>query len=327
MRILILGGTVFLSRRIAERALELGHEVTCLARGTVSVPPQGAAFVQADRDGATPYAGVDRDWDVVIEVSWQPHQVEDALRSLGGRAGLWIYVSSCSVYADNSAPGADENATLLPAYDGDTPAPGESYGEAKVACEELCRKYLSNGALIARPGLMCGPGDPSDRFGYWPGRLALSGTVIVPAIRDRLTQSIDVDDLANWLLSAAARGLTGVFNTVGPSTRFGDLIDQTASQVGFGGLLRWVETDWLEDHGVAYWALPDSLPHWLPEGYDGFASRSAAAALAEGLSQRPVQETIRRVAEDERRRGLDRERKSGLSAVTEAELLAQLPDR
>lgn len=327
MRILILGGTVFLSRRIAERALELGHEVTCLARGTVSVPPPGAAFVQADRDGATPYAGVDRDWDVVVEVSWQPHQVEDALRFLGARTGLWVYVSSCSVYADNSVPGADEGAALLPAYDGDAPAPGESYGEAKVVCEELCRRYRGNSALIARPGLICGPGDTSDRFGYWPGRLARGGTVIVPAIRGRSTQTIDVDDLASWLVSAAVRGLTGVFNTLGPSTGFGDLIDITASQVGFGGLLRWAEPDWLVGHGVAYWAGPDSLPHWLPEGYDGFASRSAAAALAEGLSQRPVEETIRRVLEDERRRGHDRERKSGLSAGTEEQLLAQLPDR
>ncbi|MBE0010210.1 MULTISPECIES: NAD-dependent epimerase/dehydratase family protein [unclassified Arthrobacter] len=326
MRILILGGTVFLSRRIAERALELGHEVTCLARGSVSMPPPGANLVQADRDGATPYAGVERDWDVVVEVSWQPHQVEDALRSLGARAGLWIYVSSCSVYADNSAPGADESAPLLPAYDGDTPAPGESYGEAKVACEELCHRYRRNGALIARPGLICGPGDPSDRFGYWPGRLARGGTVIVPAIRDRWTQTIDVDDLAGWLLTAAARGLTGVFNTVGPSTGFGDLIDRTVSVVGFEAALRWVEPGWLLEHGVAYWAGTDSLPHWLPEGYDGFASRSGEAALAEGLSQRSVEETIQRVLEDERRRGLDRERKSGLTAGTEERLLAELPD-
>ncbi|MBG6190555.1 nucleoside-diphosphate-sugar epimerase [Arthrobacter sp. CAN_A212] len=326
MRILILGGTVFLSRRIAEIALDLGHEVTCLARGTSSMPPQGAAFVRADRDGPTPYAAVDQDWDVVVEVSWQPRQVEEALRSLGGRAGLWIYVSSCSVYADNSVPGADEGAALLPSYNGDIPAPGESYGEAKVACEELCHRYRGAGVLIARPGLISGPGDLSDRFGYWPARLARGGTVIVPAMRERSTQTIDVDDLAGWLLTAAARNLTGVFNTVGPSTGFGDLMDRTASQVGFEGVIRWVDPDWLTEHGVAYWAGPDSLPHWLPEGYAGFASRSAAAALAEGLSQRPVDETIQRVLEDERRRGLGRERKSGLIPDTEDKLLAQLPD-
>ncbi|MHA7155142.1 NAD-dependent epimerase/dehydratase family protein [Arthrobacter sp. TMN-50] len=323
MRILILGGTVFLSRRIAELALGLGHQVTCLARGTSSPPPDGAVFVRADRDGPAPYAAVAQDWDAVIEVSWQPHQVRAALEALAARTTHWIYVSSCSVYADNTAPSADETAALLPAYDGDGPAPNESYGEAKVACEHLCQQYQDGQVLIARPGLICGPGDGSDRFGYWPARLARGGEVLVPAIRDAPTQTIDLDDLAEWLIGAADRRLTGVFNTVGPSVRFEDLIDITAAQVGFSGSLTWVEAAWLADHGAAYWAGPDSLPHWLPEGYEGHGARSVDAALGEGLQQRPVQDTITRVLQDERRRGLARERKSGLTSDAEFRLLAR----
>ncbi|MBG6180167.1 NAD-dependent epimerase/dehydratase family protein [Arthrobacter sp. CAN_A1] len=323
MRILILGGTVFLSRRIAELALGLGHQVTCLARGTSSGPPDGAVFVKADRDGPTPYADVDQDWDAVIEVSWQPRQVREALEALAARTRHWAYVSSCSVYADNTVPGADETAGLLPAYDVDGPAPSASYGEAKVACEDLCRQYRGGQVLIARPGLICGPGDGSDRFGYWPARLARGGEVLVPAIQDAPTQTIDVDDLAEWLIAAADRRLAGVFNTVGPSVKFGDLIDITAAQVGFNGSLAWVEPAWLADHGAAYWAGPDSLPHWLPEGYEGHGARSADAALSEGLRQRPVQDTIARVLQDERRRGLARDRKSGLTPDAESRLLTQ----
>ena len=323
MRILILGGTVFLSRRIAELALDRGHQVTCLARGSSSTPPDGAVFVRADRDGPTPYADVDQDWDAVIEVSWQPRQVREALESLTARTRHWVYVSSCSVYADNTVPGEDEAAGLLPAYDDDGPALTASYGEAKVACEDLCRQYRGGHVLIARPGLICGPGDGSDRFGYWPARLARGGEVLVPAIQEAPTQTIDVDDLAEWLIAAAERRLTGVFNTVGPSVKFGDLIDITGSQVGFNGSLTWAEPAWLTDHGAAYWAGPDALPHWLPEGYEGHGARSADAALSEGLRQRPVQDTIARVLQDEQRRGLARERKSGLTPDVESLLLAQ----
>lgn len=322
MRILILGGTVFLSRRIAERALNLGHQVTCLARGTSSNPPDGARFVRADRDGPTPYADVDQDWDAVIEVSWQPHQVREALEALTARTAHWIYVSSCSVYADNTVAGADESAALLPAYDDDGPAPNDSYGEAKVACEQLCQLHRGGQVLIARPGLICGPGDGSDRFGYWPARLARGGEVLVPAIPDAPTQTIDLDDLAEWLIDAADRRVTGVFNTVGPSVGFGDLIKATAAQVGFSGSLTWAEPAWLAEHGAAYWAGPDSLPHWLPEGYEGHGARSARAAVGEGLQQRPVQDTVARVLQDERARGLTRQRKSGLTSDVESRLLA-----
>ncbi|WP_026552128.1 NAD-dependent epimerase/dehydratase family protein [Arthrobacter sp. H20] len=324
MRILVLGGTVFLSRRIAEEARERGHEVTCLARGTSSSPPDGVSFVQADRDRPGTYSRVDQDWDVVIEVSWQPHQVGEALQALSARTGHWIYVSSCSVYADHSVPGAAESALLLNPYGGDAPASSESYGEVKVACEQLVEQDRGGRALVIRPGLICGPGDGSDRFGYWPARLARGGGVLVPAIQGAATQTIDLGDLAAWIISTAGRGLAGTFNTLGPSVGFGDLIHRTAARAGFDDVLRWVEPGWLTEHGVAYWAGPDSLPHWLLAGYDEFAARSAKAALAEGLPQRSVEETTDRVLDDELRRGLTRQRASGLTPATEERLLARL---
>ncbi|WP_028278603.1 NAD-dependent epimerase/dehydratase family protein, partial [Arthrobacter sp. H5] len=323
MRILILGGTVFLSRRIAVMAVESGHNVTCLARGTSSAPPDGVAFIQADRDQPHAY-GLAGEWDAVVDVSSDPRQVREALTALGGRARHWTFVSSCSVYADNGTPGQDERAQLLPAYDGGGPASAEQYGEAKVACEEACADALGDRLLIARPGLICGPGDGSDRFGYWPARLAQGGEVLAPEIRDAHTQTIDVDDLALWIVQCAENLVTGTYNALGPSIPFGELLDATVKVAGFDGGIGWAPPAWLTDCGVAYWAGPDSLPHWLPDGYEGFAARSSAAARVNGLALRPVEETIARVLEDERRRGLTRGRKSGLLPETEEKLLAEL---
>lgn len=323
MRILILGGTVFLSRAVAEAALASGWNVTCLARGTQGGPPDGCGFVRADRDDAEAYAEVGGDWDVVVDITSEPAHARRAVTRLGSRATRWIYVSSCSVYADQGVPGQDEFAAILPAYDGDGPAPREQYGEAKVACEEAVA-VLGERSLIIRPGLICGPGDGSDRFGYWPARLAQGGTVLVPAIQSAATQTIDVRDLAEWIVDAARTGTSGIYNALGPSVAFGDLIDEIADVAGFSGELRWVDPDWLRDRGVAYWAGPDSLPHWLPAGFEGFAARSVDAARRSGLVWRAVRDTIHDVLRDEVARGLTRERRSGLTPTTEQRLLEEL---
>src|SRR6478609_6859244 len=136
MRILILGGTAWLGGEVAQVALERGHDVTCLARGESGQAPPGVHMVAADRSSAAAYGLVaDQDWDGVVDVSWQPGFVRGAVAALADRAGTWVYVSSGSVYAAHGTPGADEGAALLPALEGDV-ADRESYGEAKVACEQ-----------------------------------------------------------------------------------------------------------------------------------------------------------------------------------------------
>ena len=136
--LLVLGGTSWLGGAVAQHALARGHRVTCLARGESGTPPDGVSWVRADRSAAGAYTEVAScDWNVVLDVSWQPDLVRSALAALAERARHWVYVSSCSVYADDSVPGEDEDAALHAAHPGSGVVPIEAYGPAKVACEEV----------------------------------------------------------------------------------------------------------------------------------------------------------------------------------------------
>src|SRR4051794_4911578 len=160
MRLLVLGGTAWLGGYIATMALKRGHHVTCLARGESGAAPRGAHFKHADRDGPDAYGEVARtEWDVVVDVSRQPGQVERATAALAGYAGSFLFVSSVNVYADHSRPGDDEGAALLPALAGDTMETMETYGQAKVTCERrVLNAFGPDRSLIARVGLIGGPG-------------------------------------------------------------------------------------------------------------------------------------------------------------------------
>jgi nucleoside-diphosphate-sugar epimerase len=326
MRILVLGGTAFLSAEIARQAVAAGHDVTCLARGSVAAPPRGAAWLKADRStGGQAYAGATGDWDAVIEVARDPVPASEALEALAQRAAHWTFVSSCSVYADASVPGAGEDSALLPALGRGTPSTPENYGESKVAIEEATLRAVGGKAHLCRAGLIGGPGDGSDRYGYWPARFARDGNpVLVPAIDSAPTQVIDVRDLAAWLLLAAERGITGAMNALGDQVQFGQYVVAARQAAGHAGDVVPAAVDWLADQGVGYWAGPDSLPLWLPPGHEGFMARSNQAAVDAGLRLRPWQETLADTLADERERGLDRPRKAGLSPETEGRLLGAL---
>lgn len=325
---LVLGGTAWLSGAVAARALAQGHEVTCLARGESGAVPSGASLIRADRWTPGAYDAVaDRDWDVVLDVSWEPELVRSALTALSSRARHWLYVSSISVYADHSIVGADESAALLPAWTGSGAAPPEVYGEAKVSCETACRELLPADRLtVARAGLIVGYGDPSDRFGYWPARLgrATAGErVLVPPLEGPV-QFIDVRDLAAWLVGAGARGLAGIFDATGPQRRFVDVAGACAAAAAVPVDFTDPGEAWLLAEGVAPWAGPDSLPLWVPSDVAGHNARSAGAARAAGLEVRPLEGTVVDALRWEVARGLVRDRRAGLGPVREAELLARI---
>nr|WP_314843694.1 NAD-dependent epimerase/dehydratase family protein [uncultured Microbacterium sp.] len=317
--VLILGGTGWLSGRIARRMLLEGATVMCLARGG-RPSPEGASLVVADRDDAHAYDMVSgRDWDHVVDVSSRADHVAAAVGALGDRAARWTYLSSVSVYADDSAEGADESAPLHPPA-----APGDEYeyGAQKVAAEQAVAA-LGERALIVRPGLIVGEGDPSDRFGYWAAAFlrAEDDAVLVPVTAGRGAQVIDVDDLADFVTTTTA---TGVMNAVGDRHPLPEVLGGVRRASGHGGATVEADDEWLADNGVAHWAGEKSLPLWLPADMPGFMSRSNARYHAAGGSLRPLDDTIAAVIRDERERGVDRPRRAGLSRAEEEHLLRRL---
>ena len=186
---------------------------------------------------------------------------------------------------------------------------------------------------MARPGLIGGPGDGSDRFGYWVSRFALAqqrrdGPVLSPETAGRWGQVIDVDDLATWLVAAGHAGRHGTVNATGDPHPLQAVLELAAQVAGYRGQVLTAPDDWLREEGVGYWAGPRSLPLWLPVADTAMAQRDNSALRASlgalGLTASPLQATTERTLVDERSRGLDRTRRAGLSRTEELDLLARL---
>lgn len=321
--VLVLGGTGWLSGRIAGRWADAGATVTCLARGGRDAP-YGTTLVVGDREAADAYDEVARrDWDEVIDVSSNPAHVAEALDALDERARHWTYISTVSVYASDDDTGADESAELLPPA---APGQDEDYGRAKARAEASVREALRFRAAIVRPGLIVGPGDPTDRFGYWVARFALAGDadVLAPDPQARGAQVIDVDDLAAFVQGIGQERWTGVVNAVGDPLELDRVFAEARAVAGHTGSVVPAGDAWLEEHDVGYWMGPRSLPLWLPVGMPGFWTRSNTGYRLLGGHLRPLRETLERTLADERERGLERERRAGLTRADELALLHEL---
>ena len=322
MRMLILGGTEFLGHAVASVAVLRQHEVVCLARGSHRRSPAGTELVVADR-GAGPdaYAGVGGDFDAIVELSWDPRRVADAVSVLGARGRHWTYVSSTSVYADQVTVGQDETAPLVAPLPEGQAVDRDHYGEAKVAAEEVVDASLADRAHVIRPGLIAGTLDTSDRFGYWVGRFARDKEdVLIPDVRAPV-QVIGVRDLAEWIVTAAEGGLTGRRNAVGDPVRLGEVLRMAREVTKSKAEMVAAAPDWLSEMNVSFWAGPESLPLWLPQDYTGFATRSNAAAAAAGLTQRPLRELMIEALAYEKQLGVKRDRRAGLSPSRELALV------
>lgn len=330
MRILVLGGTAWVGREVVGEALRRGHDVTALARGEAGAPPEGARFVRADRDAPDAYAAVTgEDWDAVVDLATHPGHVRGVVAALADRARHVVYVSTCSVYLRTGDLGADESAPVHAPLAADTMASLEEYGAAKVACEEAVRSAFGEAhSFIARPSLIGGPGDPSQRTTYWPARLAHPSNperqVLVPDTPDRPTQVTDVRDLAAFLVDAAERRFTGIANVTGETLPFSEHLSFAQRAVGWSGTLVAADEAWLVEREVGYWAGPRSLPLWLPAELAALAAHDSSRAVALGLRRRPLEQTLRDGAASALADTTAVERRAGLTDDAERELLAEL---
>ena len=298
MKLLVLGGTHHVGRAVVEVALDRGDAVITLNRGMTGHQPQGARAVHADRtDTAALRAALesgplaDESFDAVIDTwSGAPRVVGEAAALLAGRAGHYGYVSSRSVYR-SFPPGADEGSPVVdadPASDD-----GTDYAAAKRGGELAAVAAFGDRALLARAGLILGPYEIVGRMPWWLRRLERGGDVLAPGPRDRPLQYIDCRDLAAWMLSAAGRGVGGAFNTVsrpGHAT-MASLLETATAVTGSRATLVWVPPEVVERAGIEPWT---ELPVWLPPTgeFAGLHDGDVSAAFAEGMTCRPVEDTV-----------------------------------
>ncbi|GAB4204797.1 MAG: SDR family oxidoreductase [Tibeticola sp.] len=298
MKILILGGTRFLGRHIAEQALAQGHAVTLFHRGRCGaglLPEAEHRIGDRNADLQVLSGGT---WDACIDTSaYSPRQVATAAEALAGRIGRYQLISSISVYEfADGAVGADEDNPLQQLADPLTETVDErTYGGLKALCEAQAQQAFGAECLIARPGLIVGPYDPTGRFTWWVQRMLRGGEVLAPGDPATPVQWLDARDAARWLLLQAQQGSAGVFNLVGPqdAMTLGEWLTRIRAVLNPSATLRWVAEDWLLGQGVAPWS---DLPVWLPRSMAGLHRTSNRRALLTGFAPSALEETIRDVA-------------------------------
>jgi 2'-hydroxyisoflavone reductase len=297
MKLLILGGTRFLGRHLAQQALQRGHRVTLLHRGRSGPElfPEAEHRI-ADRDGDLPAALAGGEWDAAIDTSaYFPRQVKSAAAALLDRVAHYHLVSTISVYAGFDHAGADEDAALKTLDDPTVETvDSATYGGLKALCEAAAHAGFGARCLISRPGLLVGPHDPTGRFTWWAQRFvraADGAEVLAPGDPAGPVQFIDARDAAAWMLLQAETGRTGIFNLTGPETpaTMGALLDTARRTLAPAARLVWVDEAFLLGQGVAPWS---DLPVWLPGSDAGLHRTHIARALASGLNCRPWAQTL-----------------------------------
>jgi 2'-hydroxyisoflavone reductase len=326
--ILMLGGTGFLGPQTVEAAIRRGHKVTLFNRGKTRpnlFPDLEKLHGDRDKDDLKTLEG--RKWDAVVDTSANvPRWVKKAAAVLGSNVGHYVYVSSVSVYKDLSKPGADETAPLATIDDPTTEKiDARTYGALKALSEQAAQTAMPGKVAVVRPGLIVGPEDPTDRFTYWPARVARGGEVLAPGSPDDPIQLIDVRDLGAYLVRLIENKTTGVFNALGPERvlTMGQMLAACKATSGSNATFTWADAEFLEKQGVHAWS---DMPVWVPNSGEtaGFASVSNARALETGLTFRPIADTTGATlqwfqSQPESRRSKPR---AGLSPEREQKVLA-----
>ncbi|MFG1913325.1 NAD-dependent epimerase/dehydratase family protein [Micromonospora sp. NPDC048898] len=292
MRLLVLGGTGFVGGATVTEAVRRGWSVTVFNRGLHGTVPPGVHRLRGDRgapDGLAALAG--GEWDLLVDI-WDgaPRAAGDAARALVDAVGHYVYVSSGSVYADPAAAGLDEDS---PVVDADPDSVDGDYPQLKSGAERAVREVFGQRALVARAGLILGPGEDIGRLPWWLRRVERGGDVLAPGPADLPVQYIDVRDLAGWMLDAGAERVGGTFNAIGrrAQTTMGELLGACVAVTGADARLCWTDPASILAAGVQPWS---DLPIWLPVGhpYRGLLERDVTRVFAAGLTCRPVVETV-----------------------------------
>jgi 2'-hydroxyisoflavone reductase len=326
LKLLIMGGTGFLGPHIVHAAMARGHTLTLFNRGKTH-PGLFPNLEQLHGDRKADLGALaGRKWDVVIDTSaYIPGDVTRSATLLGPNVSRYLLISTVSVYAKLDKPGMDESAPLATTDDPDAQkVTGENYGALKALCEKAAEQAMPGRVCVIRPGLIVGPGDPTDRFTYWPVRVARGGEVLAPGQPSAPTQFIDARDLADFIVHCVEAKTLGTFNAdAKPGSRtMGGLLDTCKSVSKSDARFTWVDAAFLEEHKVAAWA---DLPAWIPaEGdYAGFGQVSTAKANAAGLAYRPLATTVADTLAWFKTEPAEHQAKlkSGLSPEREAEVL------
>lgn len=329
MKILIIGGTIFVGCHLTQTALERGHEITLFNRGRHSPDlfPEVEKF-HGDRDGGLDIL-LGHTWDAVIDTcGYVPRIVGASAKLLSSLVDHYTFVSSISVYRDVSLRGIDEDYHVAELEDTSVEEIDEkTYGPLKALCEQEVVAEYPDRSLLIRPGLIVGPHDPTDRFTYWPMRAARGGEVLAPNPPAAPVQFIDVRDLAGWMIELIENRVTGVYNATGPNYQLemAQFLETCITVADAGAQLTWVTEKFLADSKVEEWS---DLPLWLSgEENAGLMAMNVQKAVSAGLTYRSLEETIRDTISWAGSRDSGHEWRAGLGSERENRLLTAWHDQ
>ena len=327
LRILILGGTGFTGPHQVRYAVARGHQVTVFNRGRHQADlPDGVERLAGDRNGQLD-ALKGRTWDVVIDnPTTLPRWVRLSGEVLTGKCDQYVFISTLSVYRDWAKPDVTESFPLATMPD-PTNEEMKNYGALKALSEQEAEKWYPGKVTVIRPGLIVGPGDETDRFTYWPVRVARGGEILCPGNPADAAQIIDARDLAEWTIRMVEDRQYGIYNATGPRSPLGIGEMLAGIRAAMPGSLQckftWADADFLEQQKVRPWA---DMPVWFPPKGEmlGWGTANIEKAVAKGLTFRPLAETARETLEWHRTRPAEAQAKlrAGLTPEREAEVLA-----
>jgi len=326
MNILIIGGTRFLGRHLVDSAITRGHQVTLFNRGKSNPDlfPDIETIIGDREHNIDKLSG--RTWDAVIDTcGYVPRFVRESAVGLEGSVKRYVFISSISAYDDFSKAGLTEKDPPGPLSDESDDNTPETYGPRKTRCEKYVEEVYDDRALIVRPGLIVGPNDLTDRFTYWPVRVAKGRDVLAPDRPDAPTQIIDVRDLSDFMVKLIEDNASGIYNATGPDyvLTMGTLLDTCKQVSGSDAEFKWASPEFLNENNVAPWS---DLPAWIPDDEEnqGFAQMDMSKAVNAGLKFRPLEETVRDTLAWASSRPADYQLRAGLQSEREQELLSLL---